>query len=119
MNPTCDLCGARKVPTEENGSTCPKCGQGAEETPHPCDYCHAHAASTPSDDGTWICDYCIMQEIVGPAAYAEIIDMQTRLARTSGKPVPLGEAITAWRERCDETRINPGTPASEVNAHAS
>ncbi len=115
----CDVCGTRKVPAEENAWICPTCERDPSEEPRICDYCHEHVASVPSGDGTWTCDYCIMAALVGPAAYAEILETQARLTRASGHPVSLGEALSAWRELAETAKASITSPAKEVNAHAS
>ncbi len=119
MTSICELCGRKKVPTEENTFVCPVCGQSDYEIPQICNFCHEHIASMPSDHGTWICENCIMQALVGPADYEEILATHTRLSRTRRQPVSLGEAFTAWRELTESTKISPRSPAKEVKADAS
>ncbi len=119
MPPHCDLCGTKKVPAEENTYVCPTCGKETKENPPICDYCHEHVACVPSSNEKWICDNCILKTIIGPEAFEQVLAIQTRLLEESGQPVSLGDAFAAWRALSTATKVTPGFPASEVNAHAT
>ncbi len=119
MTPVCETCGAKKVPVEENTFACPSCGQEKGDIPHTCDYCHEHVASAPSADGAWICEYCSMAAIVRLAAFPQILAVQTRLAKDTGHEISLHDTFTTWRQSAENAKVNPTSPVSEVNAHAS
>ncbi len=89
----CSECGGTLLPFEENRWICPKCERAGQILgPYLCDFCREHPATTPSDNGRWICDYCIVKTLVGEQKFHAILAVQQEM----GTP-DINTAVAEWR----------------------
>jgi len=106
--------------TDDNTLVCTACERRSEILALPlCDYCGIHAATTPSDGGTWICDYCITKSLVGESKFAQILAVQACLAQFYGIDVTLETALAEWRRLQSALQNPPATPPTETTTHTT
>ncbi len=91
----------------------------AANIPQLCNYCGSHIATTPSDGGAWICDYCITRALVGEMKFAQILAVQACLAQANGKDVALGIAVAEWRRLQSALQAPPTIQQLGVKTHAT